>query len=219
MPWWFVIPGLALFLFIETIPSLRGTLYSFTNWDGFSADFDFVGLANYIDVFSSGRALNGLINTMILALVVTVVQNVVGLALAFAVDSRIRSRSILTVIFFTPVVLTPLVSGYIRGYLLSPNGTANAVLDAIGLSALTRTWLGDPDTALMSVAVAIVWQFSGYSMVVYLAGLRAIPGELREAAQLDGAGPWRSFWASCRSPCSCSRPSCGTCRPHTRRPP
>ena len=95
----------------------------------------------------------------------------------------------LRVIFFTPVVLTPLVSGYIWGYLLSPRGTVNETLELLGLGFLKQTWLGDPRFALASICVAIIWQFAGYSMVIFLAGLQAIPSEINEAAVLDGAGP------------------------------
>jgi len=195
VPWWYVLPALSLYLFVETIPSLKGALYSFTDWDGFSADFAFIGFENYQDVFTSGSALHGLTNTVGLALGVTLFQNICGLALAVAIDTKIRSRHVLTIIFFTPVVLTPLVSGYVWGYLLSPDGTVNSLLAGLGLADLQKIWLGDPNTALICIGVAIVWQFSGYSMVIYLAGLRAVPNELKEAAQLDGAGPWRRFWA------------------------
>jgi len=195
VPWWYVLPALSLYLFVETVPSMKGALYSFTDWDGFSSEFSFIGLKNYVDVFSNGSALGGLINTVVLAVGVTLVQNICGLGLAVAIDSKIKSRHVLTVVFFTPVVLTPLVSGYVWGYLLSPNGTVNSLLESIGLGWMQRTWLGDPDTALFCIGIAIVWQFSGYSMVIYLAGLRAVPAELKEAAQLDGAGAWRRFWA------------------------
>jgi raffinose/stachyose/melibiose transport system permease protein len=169
-------------------------MYAFTDWDGFTTDPNFTGLQNFSRVFLSGPALAALINTLSLALYVTVVQNLIGLCLALGVNSqRVRSRNALRVVFFAPVVLTPLVAGYVWAYILAPDGTVNVALRAVGLDALTRTWLGDPETALWGIAVAIIWQFSGYSMVIYLAGLQAIPKELYEAADLDGAGPFRRF--------------------------
>lgn len=191
VPLWFGIPAAAVFLFVILLPSIQGIALSFTNWNGITDDFGFVGFANFIRIFEDPRAIAALQNTLILAVTVTVVQNVLGLLLALGVNGRVRSRHILRVIFFTPVVLTPLVAGYIWGYLLSPRGTVNQTLDALGLGFLTQTWLGDPRFALACICVAIIWQFAGYSMVIYLAGLQAIPSEIGEAAVLDGAGPVR----------------------------
>ncbi|MFT4029265.1 MAG: sugar ABC transporter permease [Protaetiibacter sp.] len=191
VPLWFGIPALAIFLFVIIIPSIQGIALSFTDWNGITDDFAFVGLKNFIRIFNDPRATGALQNTLVLAVTVTVVQNVLGLLLALGVNGKVRSRHFLRIIFFTPVVLTPLVAGYIWGYLLSPRGTVNQALEALGFGFLKQTWLGDPRFALASICVAIIWQFAGYSMVIYLAGLQAIPAEVTEAALLDGAGPVR----------------------------
>jgi len=88
-----------------------------------------------------------------------------------------------------------LVAGYVWSYLLSPRGTVNSFLESVGLGALAHDWLGSSDTALLAICVAIVWQFSGYAMVIFLAGLQAIPDEVTEAAVLDGAGPVRRLFS------------------------
>lgn len=194
-PWWFLAPALAAYLFVVVWPSLSGALYSFTDWNGLAADWGFVGFANFAEVFTDRRAMAALINTVVLAAVVMVVQNAIGLALALGLNSAIKSRSILKVVFFAPVVLTPLVAGYIWSYLLAPNGGINLLLSSIGLPSFAHDWLGDPATALMAVGGAIIWQFSGYSMVIFLAGLQAIPEEVLEAATIDGAGAWRRFFS------------------------
>ncbi|GAA2892924.1 sugar ABC transporter permease [Streptosporangium fragile] len=186
-------PALAVYLFIVVVPSVNGALFSFTDWNGLRPDWSFVGLDNYAAVFTDRTALDALANTLLLAAMVTVVQNVVGLLLALGVNTLVKSRYALRVIFFAPVVLTPLVAGYVWSFLLSPNGAVNDALRAVGLGALAHDWLGDPDTALYAIAAEIVWQFAGYSMVIYLAGLQAIPREVLEAARIDGAGPWHTF--------------------------
>ena len=193
VPLWFGLPAAAVFLFVIIVPSFQGIGLSLTDWNGITDDFDFVGFENFARIFTDPRALGALQNTLVLAIAVTVLQNVLGLALALGVNGRVKSRHVLRVIFFTPVVLTPLVAGYIWGYLLSPRGTVNETLDVLGLGFLAQTWLGDPKFALGSICVAIIWQFAGYSMVIYLAGLQAIPAEINEAAMLDGAGPVRRF--------------------------
>ncbi|GAA2841917.1 carbohydrate ABC transporter permease [Nonomuraea rubra] len=192
-PWWFVVPAISIYLFIVVVPSANGALFSFTDWNGLRADWSFVGLDNFTSVFSDRTALDALVNTLTLAAAATVVQNVAGLLLALGVNSMVKSRYVLRVIFFAPVVLTPLVAGYVWSFLLSPNGVVNDALRAAGLGALAHDWLGDPDTALYAIVLEIVWQFSGYSMVIYLAGLQAIPAEVLEAATIDGAGPWSKF--------------------------
>lgn len=193
VPLWFGLPAIAIFAFIIVVPSIQGIALSFTDWNGITADFGFVGFDNFARIFTDPRAIGALQNTIVLAIAVTIIQNALGLALALGVNGRVKSRHILRVIFFTPVVLTPLVSGYIWGYLLSPRGTVNETLEAIGLGFLKQTWLGDPRFALASICVAIIWQFAGYSMVIFLAGLQAIPAEINEAAVLDGASPVRRF--------------------------
>ncbi|MFB4280505.1 carbohydrate ABC transporter permease [Nonomuraea sp. MTCD27] len=192
-PWWFVVPAISIYLFIVVVPSANGALYSFTDWNGLRPDWSFVGLDNFAAVFSDRAARAALLNTVVLAAVAMVVQNVVGLLLALGVNNLVKSRYVLRVIFFAPVVLTPLVAGYVWSFLLSPNGAINDVLRAVGLDGLARDWLGDPDTALYAIVLEIVWQFAGYSMVIYLAGLQAIPGEVLEAATIDGAGAWSKF--------------------------
>jgi raffinose/stachyose/melibiose transport system permease protein len=191
VPFWFVVPATAVFAFTVVIPSAQGIAYSLTDWDGITNDVDFVGFTNFARIFSDGRASAPILNTLALAAVVLVFQNLFGLLLALGLNSVVTSRHVLRVVFFVPVVLTPLVAGYVWSYLLSPRGALNGFLDAVGLGAFTHDWLGSPDTALLSVCVAVVWQFSGYSMVIYLAGLQAIPVEVSEAALLDGAGPVR----------------------------
>ncbi|MBE1557362.1 sugar ABC transporter permease [Nonomuraea africana] len=192
-PWWFVVPAIAVYLFIVVVPSVNGALFSFTDWNGLRPGWSLVGLDNYAAVFADRTARDALVNTLLLAAAATVVQNVVGLLLALGVNSMVKSRYLLRVIFFAPVVLTPLVAGYVWSFLLSPNGAVNDALRAVGLGTLAHDWLGDPDTALYAIVAEIVWQFAGYSMVIYLAGLQAIPSEVLEAATIDGAGAWSKF--------------------------
>ncbi|WP_159942323.1 MULTISPECIES: carbohydrate ABC transporter permease [unclassified Nocardiopsis] len=194
VPWWFVLPALAFFAFAVLVPSARGAVYSFTDWDGLARSSSFVGLEHYRSLLSDSGARDALVHTLLIAFSVTVVQNAVGLLLALGVNTRIRSRNVLRVFFFAPAVITPVVTAYLWKYLYAPEGAINAALDALGLGLLTQSWLGDSDLALWSVVAVIVWQFSGYSMVIFLAGLQSIPREIYEASDMDGAGPVRRFW-------------------------
>jgi len=127
-----------------------------------------------------------------------VIQNGVGLLLALGVNSAIKSRNVLRVFLFAPAVITPIVTAYLWRNLLGPDGAVNSLLGTVGLGSWRQDWLGDPDLALWSVVAVIVWQFAGYSMVIFLAGLQSIPKEIYEAAAIDGAGAVRRFWSVVR---------------------
>ncbi|MET2011210.1 sugar ABC transporter permease [Microbacterium chocolatum] len=192
-PLWFLFPALAIFGAIVLVPSVIGASYSFTDaTSGFGGAF--IGLENYQEIFSDPSTLGPLWQTLVMAFGVMVLQNVLGLAIAVALNSRIKSRNFLRVLFFMPFVISPLVAGYLWKYLLAPDGAVNQFLKAIGLGSLAQPWLGQPDLALGSLIIAVVWQFTGSSMVIYLAGLQGVPAEVLEAASLDGAGGWRRFW-------------------------
>lgn len=193
-PWWFLLPALALFTLVVVIPSWRGAFYSLTDWDGLSPRFDFVGLDNFFRVFRDSAAGASIMNTALYALGITVVQNFIGLLLALGVNSAIRSRNWLRVLFFAPAVVTPLVVANLWQYILAPQGALNIALRAIGLDFMAQDWLGNAQLALPAIISVVVWQFAGYSMVIFLAGLQSIPEDIYEAASLDGAGSFKTFW-------------------------
>ncbi|MFF3500624.1 carbohydrate ABC transporter permease [Streptomyces sp. NPDC003247] len=197
-PWWFVLPALVFFAFVVLVPSVQGGWFAFTDWDGISPVKHFVGLDQFRALWEDTAARDAVGTTLLAAIAITVVQNAVGLLLALGVNARIKSRTILRVFFFAPAVITPVVTAYLWKYLYAPEGAINALLKAVGLDALTQDWLGDPDIALWSVVAVVIWQFAGYSMVIFLAGLQSIPQEIHEAAAMDGAGPVRRFWSVIR---------------------
>jgi raffinose/stachyose/melibiose transport system permease protein len=192
-PWLFLLPGALMYAAVMLAPTAASVFYSFTDYSGVGNQLNFVGFDNYADTLSDPQASASLKNTLLLTVVSVVVQNAVGLALALALHRKFRGRSLLRVIFFAPVVLSPVVIGYLWQYIYSPNGGINHVLEAIGLGGLTQVWLGDPDLALWAIAAVFVWQYVGFSMVIFAAGLEGVPEELMEAAELDGASAWRRF--------------------------
>ena len=196
--WWFILPAAALYIFAVVIPSIQGAAYSFTNWDGVSAQKSWVGLRQYALILSDPYGLVAVRNTLLLTAVVTVVQNLIGFLLALGLNANLKLRNVLRVLFFTPVVITSIAIGFLWQNLLSPDGAVNQGLAAVGLGGLQQDWLGNPDIAVWSIAIVIIWQYAGYSMVIFLAGLQGIPGEILEAAAVDGAGPIRRTWSIVR---------------------
>ncbi|GAA3880604.1 sugar ABC transporter permease [Streptomyces lacrimifluminis] len=197
-PWWFALPAVLLFAFVVLVPSVRGVYYAFTDWDGLDPHFSFVGLDNFSELFRDPDATQAIRHTLLIAVSITVVQNALGLLLALGVNSAVKSRNLLRVLLFAPAVITPIVTAYLWRNLLGPDGAVNSLLGAVGLDGLRQDWLGSPTVALWSVVGVIVWQFAGYSMVIFLAGLQSVPKEVHEAASIDGAGPVRRFWSVTR---------------------
>ena len=191
---WFAVPCLALFLAVVAYPTIQGVRYSFTNWDGLGGEGAYVGLSNYRALFHTPEALGALGHTVLIAGVVTVIQNGIGLLLALALHGKLKSRNLLRTLLFAPAVMSPIVVGYMWAFLYEPDGTlANLAAQATG-SAQGVSFLGDPGLAIWSVIFVVVWQYAGLSMVIFLAGLQGVPVELVEAAATDGAGALGRFW-------------------------
>ena len=193
-PWWFLAPAMLLFAFAVLIPSVRGVYYAFTDWDGLSPDISWVGFDNFTKVLDDPTARQAIWHTLLLAVAITIIQNGLGLLLALGVNTVIKSRNVLRVFLFAPAIITPIVVAYLWRNLLGPDGAVNSLLGAVGLGSWQQDWLGDPQLALWAIIGVIVWQFAGYSMVIFVAGLQSVPQEVYEAAAIDGAGPVRRFW-------------------------
>ncbi len=186
VPWVWILPGLVVAVAIQFYPVLSGSYYAFTSWSGIGPSH-WVGLKNFSAIFSNSQALGPLVHTLELGFAFVIIANVLGLALAVGLGNALRTRNFLRALFFAPVVLTPLATSYIWAYIFQYTGPLNNVLSALGLGSLQQAWLGSPTWALWTILVVLVWQNAGLSMVIYLAGLQAIPSELDEAAAVDGA--------------------------------
>lgn len=198
VPWWFVVPGLAFYLFAVLWPSIQGAAFAFTNWDGLSTVRDFVGFDQFVRLTKDPAGVGAVVHTLLIALAVTVIQNLVGLLLALGVHTKIKSKNVLRVLLFTPAVITPVATAFLWKYMMTPDGAINQILGFIGLPWLQQDWLGNGDIALWAIVATVVWQFAGYSMVIFLAGLQGVPEDVLEASRLDGAGPIRRFWSVVR---------------------
>lgn len=186
----FLVPALVVMTVFIVVPAGVGIVLTFSDWKGFGA-LNWVGFENYLKFFTDPQSLQSLSNTAVLALMIVIGQNLAGLGLALITERRRPGGAFLQAVFLMPVIISPVIISYLWQYIYSPSGALNVVLETVGLGALQRSWLGDHQTALIAIAVTIIWQQTGTSMVIYLAGLRGIPGELAEAAQIDGAGWWQ----------------------------
>ncbi|AQZ61374.1 ABC-type sugar transport system, permease component [[Actinomadura] parvosata subsp. kistnae] len=187
--WLFAAPALAVYALIVLYPAVAGVVYAFTDWSGIGRDMSFVGLENFRTLLADEQAMGSIGNTLLLTVAIVVVQNGVGLLLALGVHVKLKSRALLRVIFFAPVVVSPVMVAFLWKYIYNPDPSAGLN----GLLGLHVDWLGDPSIALWSIAGMVVWQNAGYSMVIFLAGLEGVPRELHEAAMIDGAGTGQRF--------------------------
>ncbi|MDE6883212.1 MAG: sugar ABC transporter permease [Lachnospiraceae bacterium] len=184
------IPILALFICFNTIPLIRGVIYSFTNFKGFGK-YDWVGFRNYIDLFSDVRVGKSYWFTFKLAIVTTVVVNVLSLLLALALNSSIKAKSFFRGAYFLPNILGALVVGYIFNYFFTY--ILPALADMIGIDALRTSILSNPSAAWIGIMVVCAWQAIAMNTIIYISGLQTVPEDVYEAGGLDGATGWKQF--------------------------
>lgn len=184
------IPILALFVCFNTIPLIRGVIYSFTNFKGFGS-YDWVGFRNYVDLFSDVRVGKSYLFTFKLAIVTTIVVNVISLILALALNSKIRAKSFFRGAYFLPNILGALVVGYIFNYFFTY--ILPAVASMIGINSLSSSILSKPDSAWIGIMIVCAWQAIAMNTIIYISGLQTVPEDVYEAGGLDGATGWKQF--------------------------
>ena len=184
------IPILALFVCLNTIPLIRGVIYSFTNFKGFGK-YNWVGFQNYIDLFTDGRVGKSYWFTFKLAVVSTVVTNVISLILALGLNSKIRAKSFFRGAYFLPNILGALVVGYIFNYFFTY--ILPAVAQMIGVKGLSTSILSNPSAAWIGIMVVCAWQAIAMNTIIYISGLQTVPEDVYEAGGLDGATGWKQF--------------------------
>lgn len=188
----FYIPALILFTVFVIYPLCKGIYLSFTNWNGYSQTYKMVGINNYIRMLTDKNIYRALLNTIIYGVGSTFLQNVLGLMLALLLNQKFRGRAVTRTLVYLPVMIAPLIMGYIMYFFFSyHNGALNDVTALFGRSP--TDWLSNGWTAVTILTVVNSLQFVGISMVIYLAGLQGIPDMYYEAAAIDGAQPWAKF--------------------------
>jgi raffinose/stachyose/melibiose transport system permease protein len=184
---------LTLIFGLYVVPNLLNFAYSFTDWNSYRDAINFVGFQNFVQLWSNGSLVRDLRVTLTYAACVAVFQNVLGLAFALGLEKPTRSHRILRVILFIPVLLSGLAAGYLFQGILAYHGVLNEILSAATGSSVKIEWLASPHWTIVILAAIHAWKFFGISMLIYIAGLSAIPEELSEAAWIDGAGYWKTF--------------------------
>jgi len=185
------LPAFLLFSLFFLFPLFRGLQLSFTAWDGFSTP-EFIGLRNFIQFFSDKRALGDMKTTLLFALGSAPLLNLCGLSLALLLNSGFRGRHLVRSLVYLPAVISPMIMGSVWYLLLQPQrGIFYLWLERVSVEP--GNWMLHHGSALILIILVNVWQYAGMTMIIYLAGLQAIPEEQYEAAALEGSGRWKVF--------------------------
>lgn len=185
------IPIVILFFLFNTLPLLTGAFYSFTNYKGYGS-YDFVGLRNYVDLFSDSRVMHSYWFTFKYAIVGTILINVLSLLIAMGLNSKIRCKSLLRGIYFIPNILGGLIIGYIFSFIFTY--IIPAVAKAMHIGFLENSILASETWAWVGVLIVGVWQAVAMNTIIYISGLQTVPGDIYEAGMIDGVNVWQKFW-------------------------
>lgn len=192
----FIAPAAIVFATVILLPIVENLFYSFTDWTGFGSDFVFVGIQNFTRLLADLHTVGAFWNTVVFTICNAPLQIALGLLLAVTLKKPGRFISVLRTIIIMPIAISGVVLGFLGTVIFDPNsGILRAMSDTPGLGFLAQNWLGSANLSMASVIAMNLWQWSGFTMLIFLAGLATIPAELYEAARLDGAGAWAQFRA------------------------
>ncbi|HEX7063834.1 MAG TPA: sugar ABC transporter permease [Bacillales bacterium] len=191
----FILPGFILYGLFFAGPTVYSLYLSVTDWNGFSESYNFVGLSNYTELLTNDSIfLHSLTNNIKFTLVVVIFQTVLSLCFALLLVKNTKPNIIFRAIYFFPTIIASVSIAFTWTFMYDPNlGVLNNLLESLGLHGWTRSWLGNQNIAIYSIAFVQFWMHTGQVMVIFIAGLHSIPKELYEAADIEGAGKWQRF--------------------------
>lgn len=191
----FLAPAVAVCLVFMVVPGIMEFYLSLTDWNGISSVYNYIGFRNFRQIFDDRVFYLAVRNTLIYSFLVVLLQHTFSLAMAVLINRGIKGQRFYKTVLFIPCLLSSIVVGLAFNFIYNPiNGQLNFMLGKLGLVSLAKTnWLGDPKIALFSIIFVSVWQYVGYCMIIYMAGLKGIPKEIIEAAGVDGTGSWQMF--------------------------
>lgn len=190
--YWFMVPALILFVVFWVYPVFQLFYYSITNFNGVNYDYDFVGAKNFQSIVKDGSLVNGIKNTFIYTIIIVVISNVVGLALALLLNLKLKGKSFFRTLVYLPALFSPIVVGFIWSYVYMPgSGMLSSIIELFGMDGTKLNLLGDFGKALYAITAVDIWKNVGTTMIIYLAGLQTIDDSLLEAGKIDGCNEWK----------------------------
>lgn len=192
--WLLALPALAVFAFYITWPLIHTVVLSAYSWSALSPVKTLEGAGNYVELARDPVLRTALINNGLWIVLSLVIQLPLAMLLAVGIGSTLRRHRVLRTVYFSPLIIPAVAVGLIWTLFYEPNfGALNALLEGLGLERWAAGWLGDTKLATPCIIAVSCWRYTGFHMMILLAGLQAIPEDIYEAAVIDGAGPWRTF--------------------------
>ncbi|WP_175578076.1 carbohydrate ABC transporter permease [Indiicoccus explosivorum] len=191
----FFIPGFLLYFIFFIYPTASALFYSFTDWDGLSENFRYVGFENYERAFTGDSVFAKVfVNNLQFMFTVVVLQTLVALAFAILLVKNTKTNVFFRALYFFPTILSSVSVAFIWAFIYDPTfGILNSFLESAGLGAYTLGWLGDASIAIYCLAITQVWFHAGQMLIIFVAGLQSIPEDLYEVARIEGASKWQTF--------------------------
>lgn len=192
----YILPMIVLSFVLVYYCIIDTVVVSFTDWDGMTDVFHFVALKNYIKMFKDHVFWTSVVNNLIFFVGTVFIQALLGFVLAVLLKKKLPGSNVFKAIYFMPIAMaTSIITAIFRIIMAPTNGALNQFLRAIHLNGFAVNWLGDPKIALVSVIIVNIFQWMGFSMITYYAGLMSLPDDVYEAAKIDGAGFWRTTFS------------------------
>lgn len=188
----YVCPALLVYAVFKLYPAVSGILYAMTDSNGITQSCRFVGLDNFIELWSDSDFWNSIWFTTKYVVVMLIVANVTALSLALTIESLRKGKGLFRTIFYLPNVISMIIGGYMWRFIFTK--VLYYMADDWGMKFLDQSWVGDTRYAFLSIIIVATWGTAGYLMILYMAGLQNVPLQLKEAASLDGANAWQKFW-------------------------
>jgi len=189
-----IIPIVLVVIFVY-ICIIWNVVVSLSDWDGLKPSYDFKGFGQYKDLFTNEIFLTSLWNNIVLILIFVPGSLIMGLFLAILLDQKVRKENVFKLIYLLPFTLSFVVTGFLWKWMFNARvGVLNSILEAIGLGIFTNEWIQNPNWAMVWVCVVLIWQYSGYMMIIFLAGIRSIPESQIMAGAVDGASGFQMYY-------------------------
>lgn len=185
-----IIPAFLLFFIFHTMALIKGIFYSFTNWQGYGT-WKFIGLKNYIGLFKDNNIFNSYGFTFKFAIVTTIIVNILSLAIAMGLNSKIKFKSTLRSLYFLPNILGVLIVGFIFNFIFAH--IAPGVGQSLHIASLSQNILGNEKLAWLGIVFVTAWQSIAFNTIIYIAGLQTVDEDIYEACEIDGANAWQKF--------------------------
>lgn len=188
----YALPALAVYLLFKLVPAASGIFYAMTDWNGVNKTYHFVGLENFAELFTDHYFWNSMLFTFKYVIVMVIAANIIALVLAVAIETRLRAKGFFRTVFYMPNMISMVIGGFMWVFIFTK--VLYYLADNWGITFLDQSWIGDPKYAFIAIIIVACWGSVGYLMIIYMAALQGVPAQLKEAANLDGANAWQSFW-------------------------